>query len=314
MSIVSCYRNNNRYVCFTSDFRVVVLSRLVRGSLRAPRPPSRICKYPDILTDVWSPVQLANSIGVPCRIPLPCVVYTPSGPVEVNEKMCEELCFQYPPPRDKVCTPSWNVLRDLMGIVASAPGVGHVYKMSVFIGKKKAYPAPWGPTWENYVALTEMMQRGLLPNDFEGKIVEKYGAVDVYSIITRELHGRIHSYGFNLYANPDGSYEALAIFWTENDAVARRYATVFWDMHENYTRKVLDAVEKAKANASLRGRRGRSAWHPSIEEITRTILNPRPIERKRMIKYGVITERIKEIFDAIEKILNEEEVNECDYI
>jgi hypothetical protein len=252
-TIVSCVRppGEARHVCFTSDYRIVVLDRFVRSRAKPPKPPANVCRMPDVFADAADPERLAERIGVPCRLTVPCVVYRHVKGREVaepsvNEELCEELCFEYPPREGISCDFSWHVLEDLMDIIRHHTAFGHlVFRSAVFIGRNKAYPAPWGPTRLVYETMKTLIALGYLPKEFELEILKKFNATEVYHIIAYERYGRIHTMGFNFYPKPDGKYEAIAVFWVGSDWSARKYALTLWDMHKEYTRKVIEFMESA---------------------------------------------------------------------
>jgi len=248
--IVSCLKvpgNEKYYVCFTTDYRVIQSDRFIRSRIPPPPPPREICRYPDIFTDLRAPQAFIKGVGVPCRLTVPCVIYRKIEDKEVAEpkvtdEMCDDVMTSVPAPENAVGYPTWDMIELLMDAVQHHSRFGSdVYRSCVFIGRTKAYPAPWTATLLIYDTMRALEDLGYLDRKFETEIVEKYGVLELSSVIALERFGRIWQVGFNFYEH-NGKYEAVAMFWVTNDYVARKYALFLWDLHLNYTMKIVDLM------------------------------------------------------------------------
>lgn len=244
LSVVSCIKPpkwSSKYVCFTSDYRVVVLDRCV-GTLRPPPPPRRVCMFYDIIGDFGDPESFIKHVQPPCKLTTPCVVYKYVNFKEVvlekvNDNVCEKVCVE---PETR-CFSTWEWLENTITYTHQA--FGNVYSTAVFIGKKKAYVAPFSPTRRVAKAVGELIDRGYLSNDFINKVINKFKATSIYDVVAVERFGSIYAVAFNFYENPNGSYESVAMFWVSSDRVARKYALTLWDMHEEITKKVVPLMD-----------------------------------------------------------------------
>lgn len=128
--------------------------------------------------------------------------------------------------------PTWRVLTSLMDYpVYHAKFNEQVYRQAVFIGERKAYVAPWSPTTVIYLTMKALINLGYLDREFEKKMIMKHNALEIYDVVATERLGNINDIAFNFYkVEGKGIYEALAIFWTESDEVARGYAFKLYAM------------------------------------------------------------------------------------
>ena len=248
--IVGCIKvpgKEKYYVCFTDDYRVIRLDTFFRSRARPPKPPERICRLPDIFRDLGEPSRFAKAVGVPCRLTVPCVVYYLENDVEkaldkVDDEVCTHYMEDYPPPEDAYADSTLNVLTELMDYAKYHSKFGeNVYRTCVFIGKTKAYAAPWTADRLIFDTMRALIEIGLLDKKFEDEIALKYKALELASIIGAERFGRIYDVGFNFYEH-NGRLEAVAMFWVRTDKVARRYALRLWDIHFNYTMKIVETM------------------------------------------------------------------------
>lgn len=258
-NIVSCTKvpgKEKDYVCFTDDYRVVHLDRFFRSKTPPPRPPRKICRMPDIFADLGTPTDFAEAVGVPCRLTVPCVVYIYDGGREkafsrVNDEVCRKYMEGYPLPQEAYAASTLEVLEDLMDLAKHHSKFGkNVYRSCVFIGKTRAYVAPWTATKLIYDTMKALIDLGFLDKGFEAEVVSRYGALLITSVIGSEKFGRIYRVGFNFYEH-NNRLEAVAMFWVRTDRVARRYALRLWDMHINYTTKVIEVVNKLPEDVRL---------------------------------------------------------------
>jgi len=259
-SVVGCIKVPSRekyYVCFTDDFRVIQSTKFLRSRVTPPQPPARVCRVPDVLTDLGSPSSFASAVGVPCRLTVPCVIYKKIEGREiakpsVSDAICYEAMTAIPPPKNTVAYPTWEIIEMLMDMVQHHSKFGNdIYRSCVFIGKKKAYPAPWTATTLIRDTMRALIDLGYLDKKFETEIVMKYNALEISSVIGMERFGRIYQAGFNFYGHGD-KYEAVAVFWTSSDYAAKKYALRLWDMHLNYTMKIVEIMNKLPDYAKLK--------------------------------------------------------------
>jgi len=252
MSIVSCLkvpRHEKYYVCFTDDYRVIQSEKFLRSRVPLPKPPDRICRIPDVFQDLGSPQTFAKSVGVPCRLTVPCVIYRKIderevADIKVNDSICYEVATSIPPPENAVAYPTWDLIEQLMDTVQHHTKFGSkVYRSCVFIGKRRAYPAPWTATKLIYDTMRALIELSYLDKRFETEIVEKYNTLEISSVIARERFGKIYHVGFNFYEH-NNRYEAVMMFWTSSDRAARKYALFLWDLHFDYAMKIIEIMNK----------------------------------------------------------------------
>ena len=66
-----------------------------------------------------------------------------------------------------------------------------VFRSCVFIGRRKAYPAPWTATRLIYDTMKALNDLGHLDKSFEDEIVKKYNTLELYSVLGFERFGKI---------------------------------------------------------------------------------------------------------------------------
>jgi len=263
-SVVSCTRIPNgvpaagKYIYFTTDYRTFVSNRFFRRrNVPPPPPPKNPCRIPDIFRDLADPKRFAEAVGVPCRITTPCMIFKLVNGrevvlSEVTEEMCECL-REYPPPENTQCLPSWEVEVTLMDYAKHHSAFGmYVYRQAAFVGKRKVYVAPWGPSTPIFQTMKALIALGFLSEDFEIEILKKHNAYDIHDIVATERFGRIYDIAFNFYEVKSGKepvYHALLIYWVRSDRVARKYALKLWDLHKDITLKIVGIMEKLDDSA-----------------------------------------------------------------
>lgn len=258
--VVSCTRipdgvpGAGRYLCFTDDYKTFVTDWFVRSRTLPPPPPSRICRYPDAFRDLSDPSKFAEAVGVPCRITKPCVKYvlTPGGEVadgSVTPEECDDCLSCVECPENVACHPSWELEVDLMDYAKHQSAFGErVYRQAVFIGRRKAYAAPWGPSIYIFLTMKVLIELGVLNPKMESEIRRKHKVFDIAGLVANERFGTITDIAFNFYSlgrdmTGEEAYEAVLIYWTEADWIARKYAFKLWDLHRDLTLPIVNIME-----------------------------------------------------------------------
>ena len=252
-SIVGCFRRGDRCLCARRDFTVSVYPARRGGCrfslVRPPSPPRRVCRLTDLPLAEPDPELYASEVGVPCRLTKPCMVFTLGDDDRevVLEDVDEETCkryLAYPLSARSDVMSTWRAMQVFEKLAYRSAVLHDFYRMLVFCGTSKCYPAPMSPDELILHAARRLAEKGYLDDGLIPRLVEKYGKVTIETIVGGEALGDIRSVAINFAGSP-GSWTFYAFFWTGSDRTALRYAETLWRLHDELTIPVTEAAQRA---------------------------------------------------------------------
>lgn len=254
-NIVGCFRRGGRCVCARRDFTVSVYPARRGGCrfslARPPSPPRRVCRLTDLPLVEPDPGLYASEAGMPCRVTKPCMIFTLGEDdrevvvEDVDEAVCRKY-LTYPLSARSDVMSTWRAIQVFGKLAYRSAALHDFYRMMVFCGTSKCYPAPMSPDETVLHAARVLVEKGYLGQDFVQGLVERHGKVVIETIVGGEALGPIRSVALNFAEDPRAHTWIFYVFlWTGSDRVALRYAETLWRLHDELTVPVTEAAQRA---------------------------------------------------------------------